>query len=994
MFARQGGRRVLGMKGGLRIEAGDGPEIVLAKKGERQAQRYMDIDWNGARYEPEMIKPESGASDENLMALAGFVPLVDGLTGSKQPSADNKYDSDGNGERDSTKRPDFRSMAGMAKPAASADEQRPRTLEFNEFANGASQVKLRECEQRIKANVRDEDAWLALVALQEDIALSSFSESSRHKAKRTVAETKIEVYRRALESNPQSVQLVLGYLDQCKELMNDDEIMAEWDRAVDRASNEPDIIMHYVRACQTTASRFSVAKATEVYAAAIKRVMRMLRGRMGDVPRRLELSVLIFDLIHGACLMFREAGYFERAVAVYQAVVEWYLLTPSQLWLAPFSHRLSAFESFWDSGVSRIGSESARGWVNYHSGDMALAAPANMDEGLSHNVAKCSDSSLDAWCAADKQCSNMSSTCIPLLVPMALLDESMISELDPFSVTIFEDVEPFLVDIPWHGAATRPLIDRFMQFLGIVGPQSFVFSKSGLTTSDIPWTSVGCGGDVFTAAQGLAMWPSSGSDSGPPDDLNSTHGQRFPFVSVPTTADTVDISLPYTYACMWLRPTNALYGDMFEHAVTLFLQPSATQQRLDLHMQKMLGVVLLEWSFSVSAARGKQLGKQLLSRQPASLALWNAFAKMHARYGFWDEARKIWAATLASEFSIPESERSWLIVVCKSWALMEAKHGRGLAMCVKVLGCSTAAEYQSLAEPQAIQDSSANSFAGLAKDDDQCSVLPEDILRAKAAVAAVKSGAGCGTPADEIRHAVLAIDLWLMYAVKRDCSAANTVYTDFIATTRSLPLAQLPRVADADGHAPAGSNIELATMEICSIHLFHALSFKVHRAADLRNRLQEALDQFPHNTMFWEMFIASEARTKIVNRVHRKVNSAADQHRTPDLYMMAVYSELKQMTNVNSARWALRKATRNGECASVLAWAIYVTYECRQNSIKRAKRVLLAALRMCPWAKPLYVLALDASGPLAAAFTSEEKMALIRAMVTAGLRFYADCSCI
>ncbi|KAJ1933706.1 hypothetical protein GGF37_006633, partial [Kickxella alabastrina] len=284
---------------------------------------------------------------------------------------------------------------------------------------------------------------------------------------------------------------------------------------------------------------------------------------------------------------------------------------------------------------------------------------------------------------------------------------------------------------------------------------------------------------------------------------------------------------------------------------------------------------------------------------------------MHARYGFWDEARKIWAATLASKFSIPESERSWLIVVCKSWALMEAKHGRGLSMCVKILGCSTAAEYQSLAEPQTAQDSSANLFAGLAKDDDQCSLLPEDILRAKAAVAAVKSGASCGIPADEIRHAVLVIDLWLMYAAKRDCSAADTVYSDFIATTRSLPLAQLPQVAGADGHALGGSDVELATMEICTIHLFHALSFKVHRAADLRNRLQEALDQFPHNTVFWEMFIASEARTKIVNRVHRQVNSAADQHRTPDLYMMAVYSELKQMANVNSARWALRKATRN-----------------------------------------------------------------------------------
>lgn len=52
----------------------------------------------------------------------------------------------------------------------------------------------------------------------------------------------------------------------------------------------------------------------------------------------------------------------ERAVATFQAMIEFNLFCPHKLLDLSLEDRIAVFESFWDSGVSRVGENGARGW--------------------------------------------------------------------------------------------------------------------------------------------------------------------------------------------------------------------------------------------------------------------------------------------------------------------------------------------------------------------------------------------------------------------------------------------------------------------------------------------------------------------------------------------------------------------------------------------------------------------------------------------------------
>ncbi|KAJ2478774.1 Protein nrde2, partial [Coemansia sp. RSA 2052] len=274
----------------------------------------------------------------------------------------------------------------------------------------------------------------------EELVNSAFAPTTgrpkfRQRSKRAVAESQIEVYRRALRHNPESRMLVLGYFEQCSAILDDASLADEWELVLNSTS-DPEVIMRYVAVLQTMSAQFSVAKVTAVYA--------------------------------------KESGFTERAISVYQAVVEWYVLAPERLYLSPFSHRKRAFERFWDSGVPRIGVVGARGWSCY---DNASSESATGHSRSDHSESPDPDSDqLAAWCRAEQRLAAQNA--LPASLSMAQLDEATIGsdDVDPNSLVVFEDVEPFIVDLPWSEDTAGLLLDRFMQFLGVVGPRIFVLS--------------------------------------------------------------------------------------------------------------------------------------------------------------------------------------------------------------------------------------------------------------------------------------------------------------------------------------------------------------------------------------------------------------------------------------------------------------------------------------------------------------------------------------
>ncbi|KAJ2713024.1 hypothetical protein H4R19_002456 [Coemansia spiralis] len=936
-FARRSGRLVVGLGRRLRIdEAAPGTaEISLVPADRKHPMRYRDADW--AVIDRDTVRVVAPAAAEPLLPrpTADYVPVAEPGPGVPSAAASG-YDSDDG------RRPDFRSLDGMAGAAGAGRGRQPECTGDDRQAAAAAAVRARtaELEARISNDRHDIGGWEALAGHQEAVVRGSLAGQAgrRRIGRRAVAEMRSAVFRRGLRHSPDARALVLGLLRQRAELADDSTLLTEWTAAADGTS-DPEIVLHHVRFCQTLASRFSVPWLARVYADSARRIARCV---VRALPAAREFAaVALMELVHCACLFLREAGLAERALATYQAAVEWHVMTSPAAQQQPASHRRSAFRRFWDAGHPRIGA-GGDGWCSYGA---AAAIAGSVPSGSVPASARIATgaATVAEWHALETQQVQAAGLAPWAAAPDALTAEQ-VAVADPFAVVVFEDVEPFLVDLPPSAEAAQALVDRFLQFLGAVGPRTCVLTQAPaahrLATSEQAWSIPD---DSLHAALGLAdpadqanagaQWPWTG----------------FPLVAVPVTRDTADTPLGPAYTRVWRRAGSAEY----RAAAAAALWHLRGAERLDERARAVLGVAVVESAFQESAEHGRAQARRLLQLEadgPGSLALWNTLAKMHARTGDWAEARRVWAAALAMAPAMPAGEQAWVPVLCKSWAVLEAFHGRGLAAAIRVIAaCGTG--------PDALRGLVAADDSG----DSCCSAA--DILCARRTVDGFARAAGEAEAPAEARLAVLTLRLWVAYGAQRSVGAAEAAFAEHSGDT------------EAEG--------ELEQLAVCSVHLFHAMTARVVRAGDLRNRVAGALQAFPHSTVLWEMLRYAERRSPIAARVARRLAAAtlAAPEPCPDLRLLAVYA-------ARGGRRALQLATRNGDSASLLAWMAAIAVECRAGAPRRAKRLLLAALRRCPWAKALYLLA--AGGALAAQFSADEQHALLRAMVRAGIRTRAS----
>ncbi|KAJ2738704.1 hypothetical protein H4R23_000970 [Coemansia sp. Cherry 401B] len=698
-----------------------------------------------------------------------------------------KYDSDD----DSGRRFDFKSLEGMAREPV----QNPTESAAEDPAQAEIRRRTTELEARIKADKHDIDAWKQLIAHQETVVESSFGSSSRLKLRHAVSAVQAEMYRRAMQSNPDSRDLVLGYLDACMDTMDDETVLDEWRAAVERTA-DPQVVLRYLQFCQTLAACFSVPWMADNYATAVRHILRCYTRCPDKEP---EIGPAIAELIHSACLFFRESGFAERALAVYQAALEWYVMTPGEKQQTSMSHRLREFRQMWNSGWPRIGAESAKGWTAYLAADPAAPTdPATSPQGES------SASTIDAWCDLEMRRSKLAM--VPHLLDLTKRDSEHIESVDPFSIVVFDDVEPYLADLRPNAATAQMLVDGFLQFLGVVGPQTRVLSGRSGHASELVWTVPGIGDDMFTVIDEHSLWPIPAAPGNPEADPE----RAFPFVSVPVTLDTPDTPLPYVHACPWMQPANAAYRGIAHNA----LMQLQRAEQLDERSRMQLSVAQLEWAFVQSTDNGSAMGRCLLAQRPECLALWNTLAKMHARTGNWPEARRVWAAALAAAPTLPAAEQPWVAVLCKSWTVLEAMHGGGVPAGIGVLAA--------VEDPDALKR-----LAGMPAADGECD-LGADLECARRIIDKLGQFQGVDTP-NEARLAVGVLRQWAAYAARRDPQAALAEYRQ----------------------QGCGADTEAGELAICSLLLFHIRSSRVHRIGDLRQRLQTALLAYPHSTALW-----------------------------------------------------------------------------------------------------------------------------------------------
>ena len=177
--------------------------------------------------------------------------------------------------------------------------------------------KTRELNKILHDNPQDIQTWLTLVDFQEEIVRkedsvkTSFTATGRERRKaatRTIIEKKIAVFEKALQKNPNSVELIVGHLDLCNEIMDAEELVQKWKRVSFVHPNNTLLWRHYLLFMQSRFSVFSYSKTAAVYGKCLSTLSSIKEGTFASHQAEGNLESEMLDLFIRECQFTRQSG--------------------------------------------------------------------------------------------------------------------------------------------------------------------------------------------------------------------------------------------------------------------------------------------------------------------------------------------------------------------------------------------------------------------------------------------------------------------------------------------------------------------------------------------------------------------------------------------------------------------------------------------------------------------------------------------------------------
>ena len=374
-------------------------------------------------------------------------------------------------------------IAEKQKSGEAADTVNPETSEWY-----ISQ-RAKAFNQLLAEDPSDVSLWLEFLQFQDEIYLwgctpgvdSEGGSDPKKQNHLALIERKMAICEKALHSNPLAVGLILRYMSLCEEVWDHDRIIKSWKDTVFKLPQKAALWVNYILYCQRQFSFFTVSQLSAIYAKCISTLSSLHEGLLrshkpeGDIEQSLISIVALF------CLFLRGAGHTEKAVALYQALIEFNLCSPASLSSTDVSlkERVEFLEPFWDSGAARIGEPGARGWKSWveHENSNEKDFP---DLGLLQV--------RQIWSEADASQSTSDDQEMELVKERPLAEAWLSVEAlreaqhhlpwkpskegeadsidDPDRMVLFDDVSPYLFHLTTEEMRLS-LIQHFLNFLGV-----------------------------------------------------------------------------------------------------------------------------------------------------------------------------------------------------------------------------------------------------------------------------------------------------------------------------------------------------------------------------------------------------------------------------------------------------------------------------------------------------------------------------------------------
>ncbi|TLD23137.1 hypothetical protein PspLS_07366 [Pyricularia sp. CBS 133598] len=830
------------------------------------------------------------------------------------------------------------------------DDDDDQTEGHEELQN--TKKRLIELSRRVKEHPEDVDAWLALIKLQETRLHLDTNEAENETFSRGVAEVKLSMFESALKHSQSEVdreRLLLGLMREGRHIWAPKVLTKRWESTYKEHPRSFLLWRAYLDHLMTDVASFGFDEIRGFF----QRRLDFLKAEMYLATSKAPATQEVVSLCEQSIYVFlrvtrylRDSGFFETAVASWQAILELTFCRPSELVDSSAEACLLDFQDFWESEVPRFGEQDHQGWNAFTSSDQDVPDPrrsAPPEPLNSRDVYK-------AWASSERQ------RCLGSGMPARAVDQDAVE--DPLSVVMYSDIESFLFVIPSSiiPQIRAQMAEALSQFCHLP------------STADLRGLMQAARDDHFICGSHIHLHAAV--------DLKATE-----HTSVTLVEDHGPKKAPqflHDEARMAFSTDLLVAGpDWFSYGITTTAPViprdfqdwiSGTIQELVLkHKVEEFGQLHLSLQWKHQPQSAKKTAKGLLKIYPTNTELYKAYAYSEYYNGNLELAKNVLLSAASQKLSaVPGKTQSlWNALV---WMELQKTNLQNAAATL----CSSAGDKPNTVMPT----------------DDLPQSTPTQILKARQSFQTARdyqlsSGNVVGATAFAESSVLLA------YLTTKDgeetYSAKQGNLSSALASVMSFSdeLCARSDVSQSPCH-------ERFLQFASKLVYFHAKNGSF-RPASLRETFSHFVKLFPRNTIFLSLFAWAESSLRLDDPVRRLLQRSilVEPTDTISARIFTIRHEMR-VGNAYSAGAAFEQAlTADRFAGDAHLWIAYVRFCCSKKELRsKAKDVFYRAMAACPWSKEVVMEGFG--GGLIRDMASDELRALYTTISARGLRIHVD----
>ncbi|XP_068942085.1 nuclear exosome regulator NRDE2 isoform X1 [Petaurus breviceps papuanus] len=842
-----------------------------------------------------------------------------------------------------------------------SDQETKQPLFQKDSEDAILKAKVEEFNRKVRENPRDIHLWLEFVSFQDEMmkgpslyTISEGEQESRRKSLKLILEKKLSILERAIESNQNSVELKLARLKLCTEFWEPSTLIKEWQKLIFLHPNNTALWQKYLLFCQSQFSTFTVSRIHNLYGKCLSTLAAVQDGSILSHPALPGIEEAMLALFLQQCHFLRQAGHTEKAISLFQAMIDFTFFKPDSVKNLPTRGQVEFFEPFWDSGEPRVGEKGARGWRAWmhqqERGGWVVVKPDEDEDEPEEDDQEIKNKTLpkcQIWLSIEH--SREQRHWLPWRPEKAKKQTDEDCD-DPERQVLFDDLGQSLIQLSSLDLKFQ-LIDSFLQFLGVPSgynlPTSCLYlamdengifddglsDEKPLTFFNLSFSGVNCVGHMDTMnRQGQRMG-------------HCKEGEEF-------IQNIFHLILPLfsgkekSHFCLsWLQYEIA--------KVTWYLQ-TKNKKRLKSQGKKC-----------------KKLAKNLL-KEPENrnnFCLWKEYAHLEWLLGNVEDARKVFDTALS--MAGPEDLGSRLYDLSLLYATLELELSGNLE------GAATSRAIHILTK--LTENGPYIPYTG--------QVLAVNILKARKAYEHTlekhlnESSAPDPSSFNCSGHLVSMVGCFMLFQyLTIGVNAAMHIYKQVFERLKESISSECTGPSVNIGIPNLTNALEAVTLMHTNLLRYH-MKVSVFPLNPLREALSEALKLYPSNQVLWRSYVQIQNKSHNASKTRRFFDIIIRSTKSLEPRLFAVQAEKMRkrlvedvlrvdageihstipetgLSNRIKALFENAIQSDNGSNCPLL-WRMYLNFLVSLGNKERSKGVFYRALQHCPWAKVLYMDAVD-----------------------------------